>query len=39
MLLMFFVSCDALDEVVSSVEESEAELTDSYYLEEDIINN
>ena len=34
MLLMFFVSCDALDEVVSSVEESEAELTDSYYLEE-----
>ena len=34
MLLIFFVSCDALDEVVSSVEESEAELTDSYYLEE-----
>ena len=31
---LLFLSCDVLDEVVSSVEESEAELDDSYYLQE-----
>ena len=32
--ILLFLSCDVLDEVVSSVEESETELNDSYYLQE-----
>ena len=34
LLILLFLSCDALDEIASSVEEGETDLDDSYYVEE-----
>ncbi len=34
LFILFFFSCDALDEIASSVEEGEAELDNSFYIEE-----
>ena len=34
LFILFFFSCDALDEITSSVEEGEAELDNSFYIEE-----
>ena len=33
LFILFFFSCDALDEIASSVEEGEAELDNSFYIE------